>query len=222
INGTLRLTIPAGALSQDTTVTIASVSDTPPSGTPIAANGAAFSVTFSGGATLSQAMTVDMVSNGAPTHPQLGEIATESSGSWTRLSSNFFRTSDNHVIGLTKTPGVFIPVTRTLQAMTGDSVARVQDTFLHETFGNEAFFGGVLGLHTLLNNLTPAQAVAAGVQVDISKVPAPIAAVLTGADLAAKDAALQDPSVTRALLQAGAVVGVKAVYGNPGSDMATS
>jgi hypothetical protein len=84
--------------------------------------------------------------------------------------------------------------------------------FMEETFGNEAFFGGQLGLHEVLNNVSPADAVALGVQVDLAKVPADIAAVMTGADLAAKDAALQDPSVTRRLLKAGAVVGVKGVF----------
>jgi hypothetical protein len=221
-NGSVVVTIPAAALSQDTTVTIKHATDVPPSGSTLVTNGTPYTVSFSNAATLSAPMTVELTATSAPTHPQLGEIATDSSGTWARVQSSFFVHSDNHVIGVTSTPGTFVPVMRTLQALSGASVTRGQDTFMHETFGNESFFGGVLGLHTLLNGLTPAQAVGAGVQVDISKVPASIAAVLTGTDLAAKDAALQDPSVTRALVQAGAVVGVKGVYADPTSSMMTS
>jgi cytochrome c553 len=84
--------------------------------------------------------------------------------------------------------------------------------FMTETFGNDKFFGETLGLHTVLNNVAPKDAVALGVQVDIGKVPAGIVAVMTGTDLAAKDAALGDPAVTRQLIKAGAVIGVKGSY----------
>ena len=87
-----------------------------------------------------------------------------------------------------------------------------RELFMTETFGNEKFFGDTLGLHTVLNNVAPKDAVALGVQVDISKVPAGIVAVMTGTDLAAKDAALGDPAVTRQLIKAGAVIGVKGSY----------
>jgi len=221
-DGGMTLTIPPGALSRDTGVSIQPVNVQPAAGSALVANGKTYVVSFDNGATLGAPMTVELAAIAAPTHPALGEIATQSAGGWTRLQSNFFRGSDKHVIGLASAPGTFVAVKRTLQAMTGDSVARGQDTFLHETFGNEAFFGGVLGLHTLLNNLTPAQAVGAGVQVDLAKVPSGIAAVLTGSDLAAKDAALQDPAITRALVQAGAVVGVKGVFPDPNSSMMSS
>ena len=51
-----------------------------------------------------------------------------------------------------------------------------------------------------------------GAQVDIDNVPAEIVAVMVGDDLDAKDAALADPATTRALIKAGAVIGVKGVY----------
>ncbi|MBI2354996.1 MAG: hypothetical protein HYV06_08200 [Deltaproteobacteria bacterium] len=89
-----------------------------------------------------------------------------------------------------------------------------REIFMAETFGNEKFFGDTLGLHTVLNNVAPKDAVALGVQVDISKVPAEVAAVMTGSDLAAKDAALADPAITRKLIKAGAVIGVKGFYGS--------
>lgn len=93
-----------------------------------------------------------------------------------------------------------------------DQAAVGREIFMHETFGNEQFFGDTLGLHTVLNNVAPKDAVALGVQVDLTKVPADIVAVMTGSDLAAKDAALADPAVTRKLIKAGAVIGVKGFY----------
>ena len=89
-----------------------------------------------------------------------------------------------------------------------------REVFMNETFGNEKFFGDTLGLHTVLNGVAPKDAVALGVQVDINKVPADIVAVMTGSDLAAKDAALNDPAVTKKLIKAGAVIGVKGFYGS--------
>ena len=110
----------------------------------------------------------------------------------------------------------------TLTACGGGSSSSPRDpaaagftVFMDETFGNEAFFGDQLGLHTVLNGVSPAAAVALGVQVDLDKVPADIIAVMTGTDLAAKDAALADPAITRRLIKAGAVVGVKGVFASP-------
>jgi hypothetical protein len=94
-------------------------------------------------------------------------------------------------------------------------VSAGREVFLNETFGNEKFFGDTLGLHTVLNGVAPKDAVALGVQVDLGKVPAGIVAVMTGSDLAAKDAALNDPTVTRTLIKAGAVIGVKGFYATP-------
>jgi hypothetical protein len=91
-------------------------------------------------------------------------------------------------------------------------VAAGKALFMDETFGNEKFFGDTLGLHTVLNGVAPKDAVALGAQVDLNKVPADVAAVMTGSDLAAKDAALNDPAVTRKLIKAGAVIGVKGFY----------
>lgn len=223
-DGSIKVTIPAGALDKDTNVTITRVAAAPTLGTAQSVNGTAYAIRFDSGAVLSQNMTVELKATDSPVHPQIGEIAQQSGsgGTWTRLSANFFKASSKTVVGLSKQPGTFVAIKRSLQAETGAAVARGRDTFLGETFGNEDFFGGVLGLHTLLNGLTPAQAVGAGVQVDLSKVPAPIVSVLTGTDLAAKDAALQNPAVTRALIKAGAVVGVKGVYADPASDTMTS
>ena len=83
---------------------------------------------------------------------------------------------------------------------------------MNATFGNENFFGGVMGLHELLNSVDPASAVELGVQVDLTKVPQEIVDVMTGGDLAAKDDALADPATTRTLIKADAVIGVRGFY----------
>lgn len=100
-------------------------------------------------------------------------------------------------------------------------IAAGKEVFLHETFGNEKFFGDTLGLHTVLNGVAPKDAVALGVQVDLNKVPAGIVAVMTGTDLAAKDSALSDPAVTRTLIKAGAVIGVKGFYATSAAEDTT-
>lgn len=100
----------------------------------------------------------------------------------------------------------------TSTSMDTSAVETGKEIFMMETFENEQFFGGILGLHTVLNNVAPEDAVSLGVQVDLGKVPADIVTVMTGTDLEAKDAALADPAVTRKLIKAGAVLGVKGFY----------
>jgi len=105
-----------------------------------------------------------------------------------------------------------------------DPVEQGREIFMGETFGNEVFFGTTLGLHQVLNGVAPQDAVALGVQVDLNKVPAGILDVMIGEDTAAKDAALADPAVTRALIKAGAVIGVKGFYATdaPEDDLLTN
>ena len=112
----------------------------------------------------------------------------------------------------------------TIASNTGSDNSQIiagREVFMNETFGNEKFFGDTLGLHTVLNGVAPKDAVALGVQVDINKVPSDIVAVMTGGDLAAKDAALNDPNVTRKLIKAGAVIGVKGFYATTASSDTT-
>jgi cytochrome c551/c552 len=105
-----------------------------------------------------------------------------------------------------------------------DQAVAGREIFMYETFGNEKFFGDTLGLHTVLNGVAPKDAVALGAQVDLTRVPADIVAVMIGDDQAAKDAALADPAVTRKLIKAGAVIGVKGFYATTaaGDDTLTS
>ena len=221
--------VPAGALSGDAVLTVNRVPDTalPAAAAAIASTdfkSDAYSVTFTGPG--GAAITLDptkpikliMRSSALPTHPTLGEIARVQGNGWLRLGSSFYRNSSQRAVALVPAAsGTYRVAFRTLQRSSGADVALGQAVFNDETFGNEAFFGGVLGLHTLLNGISPVAAVNLGVQVDINKVPAGIVAVMTGSDLAAKDAALANPATTKALLQANAVIGVRAQFDGAGN-----
>ena len=212
--------IPAGAMITDAQLIVNRVLATPDVGPNQTAASDAFEYglrTSSGGPVrLFQPLTITMAANPTPIHPQLGEIAQLSGSAWTRLNANFFKSSANSVVTLTQSPlGTLRVVLRNLQRTTGPAVAAGFDVFMNETFGNENFFGDVMGLHTLLNQTSPAAALALGTQVDINRVPADIVTVMTGADLAAKDVALADPAITQRLIKAGAVIGVKGFYANP-------
>jgi hypothetical protein len=210
--------IPAGALSADAVLELEEVRGTPSAGANQAAASTAWRVELGGRAgaaapALSQPIQLELPASPAPAHPQLGEIARLSGGAWQRLAASYYRASTQVVVALTaEVSGTYRVMLRSLQRTSGEAADRGFQVFMEETFGNESFFGDVVGLHTVLNGVTPAAAVGLGAQVDLAKVPADVAAVMTGADLAAKDAALQDPAVTRKLIKAGAVVGVKGFY----------
>jgi mono/diheme cytochrome c family protein len=209
--------IPAGALAANATLTVVEVASPPSAATLTSAASPAFEVklTTAAGApaALGSPMTVELAATPAPVHPQLGEVNVLSGSAWQRIHASFWKPSAGRVLALTSAPsGTFRAVLRSRQLASGAGVAAGFDAFMHETFGNEAFFGGVVGLHTVLNGVAPVDAVALGAQVDLAKVPAPIVAVMTGTDYAAKVAALGDPATTRALIKAGAVVGVEGRY----------
>lgn len=218
--------VPAGALAANAELTVRKVADSalPSTGDFVSSdfNSDAFEVALldaSGAAvTLSQPIKLVLRSRALPTHPTLGEVANVSNGQWQRVAASFFRAGSQSAVALTSdSRGTYRVAFRSLQRTSGEAVARGQTVFTEDTFGNEAFFGAVIGLHTLLNGVSPAAAVGLGVQVDINKVPPSIIAVMTGADLAAKDAALNNPAVTKALLQAEAVIGVRARFDAAGN-----
>jgi hypothetical protein len=227
-NPLVSLTIPAGALSEDARLTVTPVAGPPAPGANQTPAGSAFAISLisvSGAPlTIGEDLVLEMAAAPAPVHPQLGEIAKVSGTAWLRQRASFFRPSDSTVVTLVADPnGTFRVMHRSLQTAGGPGATAGLDVFMHETFGNEDFFGGVLGLHTALNDLLPTEAVALGVQVDLAKVPQAIVDVMTGADLNAKDVALADPGTTRALLRAGAVVGVKGIFEDPlNPDLLTS
>jgi len=94
--------------------------------------------------------------------------------------------------------------------------------FRDDTFGDEYFWSDTLELHRAIAGdkhggvgpgLTPRQALAAGLKVDMERLDrATIEAIRGG------KANLDDPATTLALLKAGAVVGVKGFYNGAGMD----
>ena len=78
-----------------------------------------------------------------------------------------------------------------------------QQIFRFDTFEDEQLWTDVLRLHEALETLTPAAALGAGLKVDADALPPPVVASLGQLDV-------NDPSVTRRLLEMNAVVGVVA------------
>jgi hypothetical protein len=78
-------------------------------------------------------------------------------------------------------------------------------TFRHDTFGDEAFWSGVLRLHEPLATVSPRTALAVGLKVDVEALPRKLVAALRAGKVD-----LDDPATTLELLQADAVLGVQA------------
>ena len=212
----ININIPAGALDKDAVLKVTRVSNANAETNSDAIRVQLKAVDGSD-VVLSDAMKISLQSNAVPNHPELAELVSQADTSPQHLAS-FYRPSTQSVITNTMdTDDVYQVKFRHLKRTSGEAVDRGRETFVNETFGNEAFFGGVLGLHTLLNNVDPATAVSLGVQVDINKVPQGVVDVLTGSDLGAKDAALTNPAITKTLLQADAVIGVRAQFDDEGN-----
>lgn len=102
-----------------------------------------------------------------------------------------------------------------------DLVREGQQTFRHDTFGNEAFWGDTLQLHRALAGaalggvgpgVSPRTALAVGLKVDEEALPpALVGALKRGA------VNLDDPATTLALLRLNAVVGVRGQFAADGS-----
>jgi len=100
-------------------------------------------------------------------------------------------------------------------------ISQGQQTFRFNTFGDEAFWGGVLGLHKTIAGaanggigpgLSPKEALALGLKVDVNALPESLQdAILAG------QVNLDDPAVTLALLKLNAVVGVKGFFDSNGN-----
>lgn len=216
--------IPPGALENDGILRVVRVGRPPAQPAELMATSAAYDVQLLDTAVADgERIAVEIRAAAPPQHPQIAEVMRLGPEGWVRTQGSFFRASMQRTLALADGQGLYQAVNRTLQVASGDGVARGEQVFLYETYENEDIWGGVLGLHELLNGLNPATAVSVGVQVDLARVPQPIVDVLVGDDLAAKDAALGDPAVTRALLKADAVVGVRGFFDDPeNEDMLTS
>ena len=100
----------------------------------------------------------------------------------------------------------------------GESLATGQKTFRFDTFGDEAFWGDTLKLHTAIAGaanggvgpgLSPRAALAVGLKVDAEALPAALVA-----SIRAGEVNLDDPATTLALLRLNAVVGLTGFF-NP-------
>ena len=99
-------------------------------------------------------------------------------------------------------------------------VAQGRNVFRYDTFGDEAVWGGVLGLHKAIEGaklggvgagVSPKQALALGLKVDATKIPAKVAAAIKAGKVN-----LDDPAVTVTLLKLNAVVGVRGFFTRQG------
>jgi cytochrome c5 len=108
------------------------------------------------------------------------------------------------------------PVVQDAQAM----IEEGRQTFRHETFGDEDFWGGIIKLHQAIegsahggvgNGVSPATALSVGLKVDVDVLPQ---SVKDG--IANQTVNLNDPATTLALLDLDAVVGVKGTSNGQG------
>ena len=91
-----------------------------------------------------------------------------------------------------------------------------RDVFRFETFGDQAVWGGVLGLHKAIEGsalggvgpgISPKQALALGLKVDATALPSDLATAIKAGSVN-----LDDPAVTVQLLKLNAVVGLQGVF----------
>jgi hypothetical protein len=93
---------------------------------------------------------------------------------------------------------------------------RGRDVFRFDTFGDQAVWGGVLGLHKAIEGSTlggvgagisPKEALALGLKVDATAIPSDLAAAIKAGSVN-----LDDPAVTVQLLKLNAVVGLQGFF----------
>jgi hypothetical protein len=104
------------------------------------------------------------------------------------------------------------PTSQFLGSAENNSAQLIQqgrEIFRFDTFGDEAFWGGQLQLHQAINTLTPRTALALGLKVDADALsPSLVAAIKHG------QVNLDDPAVTRMLIQQKAILGVVGFFDN--------
>ena len=91
-------------------------------------------------------------------------------------------------------------------------LASGKQTFRFDTFGDEVFWGDTLKLHEAVAKLSPKQALALGLKVDLDALPAELIQQIRRGEVD-----LDDPAVTLLLLQLNAVVGVTGQFGSDGN-----
>jgi hypothetical protein len=106
-------------------------------------------------------------------------------------------------------------------ANAADLISQGRHIFRFDTFGDEAFWGGMLELHLAVegagrggigSGLSPAAALGLGLKVDVDALPRPLLNQLMRGQLN-----LNDPSVTLQLLKLNAVVGLTGFFNSSGN-----
>ena len=99
-------------------------------------------------------------------------------------------------------------------------ITQGRGVFRNDTFGDEAFWGGALQLHRAIEGaklggvgpgVSPKSALAVGLKVDSTKIPAKVAAAIKAGKVD-----LNDPATTVTLLKLNAVVGVRGQFDSTG------
>lgn len=107
-----------------------------------------------------------------------------------------------------------------IEKRTVEQIREGRQTFRYATFGDEAFWGGVLGLHETVAGaanggsgpgLSPKAALDLGLKVDVESLPKGVVRALRAGEVD-----LSDPAVTLTLLRANAVVGVTGFFNEQG------
>src|SRR5699024_3468880 len=107
--------------------------------------------------------------------------------------------------GLLVQPLTRVHHTAGLSDQCGLDLVSGREIFRYETFGSEAFWSDELKMHEVLDGVSPVAALGLGLKVDAQALPAEVAqAVVDGA------VDLEDPAVTKVLLEHDAVLGVRA------------
>ena len=91
-------------------------------------------------------------------------------------------------------------------------LAEGKQTFRFDTFGDEAFWGDTLKLHEAIAKLSPRQALALGLKVDVDALPAELIERIKRGEVD-----LDDPATTILLLKLNAIVGVTGRFGPDGN-----
>src|SRR5688500_4100257 len=116
-----------------------------------------------------------------------------------------------------------IPGRPDIEANADQMIYRGRQVFRHDTFGSEDYWGGKLRLHEAISGaerhgvgkgLTPHQALALGLKVDLDGVPNVLVQVLKHGSVS-----LDKEKTTLELLKADAVVGVKGFFNDPNDSL---
>ncbi|MBI5685081.1 MAG: hypothetical protein HZC54_08360 [Verrucomicrobia bacterium] len=101
--------------------------------------------------------------------------------------------------------------TQPVEVRAMDMLEEGRQTFRFDTFGDETFWGDTLRLHEAINGLTPNQALALGLKVDVEALGG------LANDIQQGKVNLDDPAATRVLIQRQAVLGVVGQFNADGT-----